>query len=551
MTTYYSFECGCKIPVEDVTLKENDALPSMEIDYYNIEEACPATWSLIGTGRTKGIFQIESYLGADWSGKIQPTSINELAALISIIRPGCLQAIVDGKSMTEHYMLRKRGLEEVQYFCEAIRPALEETYGVLVYQEQAMKMAVQLAGFNPSEADSLRKAIGKKDAELMASLENTFVDGCNRKGLITDEQAKTIFGWIRESQRYQFNLSHGVGYGQLGYWTAYAKAHFPLHFYASWLYYAKEKMKPQEEMSELISEAKAFDISVLPPTLTLFDKGMCDNFSIDKDKIHFGLNNVKGMGESNYVKLAKALKNVEEITNKKVIDLNWTQYLLLVAPLVSTTVNNNLIAVGGLDYFSVQRNQMTFEYNILNQLSDNELKWLSSAFIAHEFKNLQDALFFLLNNKERLNKNRKAKIEDLITCIDNPPYELVDTSDYIASNERELLGISLTCTRLDNCDKSLATGTCRELADGRKGKMSVVVEILNSREHIIKKGRAKGEKMGFVSMQDDSGKADAVGFSNVWGKFKDVLYKGNTVLISGESSKNDSKSLVIYNVQQL
>lgn len=162
-------------------------------------------WDLICEGRTKGVFQLESNLGKHWAKEVSPRTINELAALISLIRPGCLKAFTDGKSMTQHYADRKKGIEPVDYPHESLEPILKETYGVLVYQEQSMKIAQKLAGFDLKEADSLRKAIGKKKAGLMEEVKKSFLEGAQGKGIITKEIAEEIFSWIEKSNRYAFN----------------------------------------------------------------------------------------------------------------------------------------------------------------------------------------------------------------------------------------------------------------------------------------------------------------------------------------------------------
>ena len=128
------------------------------------------TWQLFSDGKNKVVFQLESNLGKSWSKKLAPNSIEELSALIAIIRPGCLKAYVDGKSMTQHFIDRKHGREEVTYLHESLEEILAQTYGVLVYQEQSMRIAQKIAGFNLEEADELRKAIGKKKADLMAQV---------------------------------------------------------------------------------------------------------------------------------------------------------------------------------------------------------------------------------------------------------------------------------------------------------------------------------------------------------------------------------------------
>jgi len=210
------------------------------------------TWQLFADGKTKGIFQLESNLGKSWSKKLAPSNIEELSALIAIIRPGCLKAYVDGKSMTQHFIDRKHGREEVTYLHEALEEILAPTYGVLVYQEQSMRIAQKIAGFDLQEADELRKAIGKKKADLMAKVKKKFIAGAKKTKIVTKEEAEQIFGWIQASSRYAFNKSHSISYAVCSYWSAYQKAHNPEEFFLSYLYYANEKQDPHQEIYELV-----------------------------------------------------------------------------------------------------------------------------------------------------------------------------------------------------------------------------------------------------------------------------------------------------------
>ena len=157
------------------------------------------TWNLFKDGKTKGIFQLESNLGRSWSKKMAPSNLEELAALIALIRPGCLKAIIDGKSMSQHFVDRKHEKEDVSYLHPSLEDVLKPTYGVLVYQEQSMRIAQKLAGFNLQKADDLRKAIGKKKADLMASIREDFIEGCGEQGIVDEATASEIFGWIEKS----------------------------------------------------------------------------------------------------------------------------------------------------------------------------------------------------------------------------------------------------------------------------------------------------------------------------------------------------------------
>ena len=249
--TKLRWPCGCTFPIVGTEDKDNvknvksgDKLPlGIKLDIYanDFPLKCRATWELIHTGRTKGVFQLEGNLGRQWSHELKPDNIEDMGALGALLRPGCLRAMsqLEGeekpKSMTKRYCDRKNLLESVVYIHPSLQPILQKTQGVLVFQEQAMRLAVDLAGFNKQEADVLRKAIGKKKPEIMAALKGSFLDGCKNTGIVSKEISEEIFGWIQESQRYSFNKSHADAYGKNGYWSAFCKAHFITQFYCSWL----------------------------------------------------------------------------------------------------------------------------------------------------------------------------------------------------------------------------------------------------------------------------------------------------------------------------
>ena len=171
-----------------------------KLDVNRLPLDCAATWRLLASGLTVGVFQLERHLGREWSKKARPTNIHQLADLVALLRPGCLES-----GMTEEYCRVKAGEQEAEYIHPALKPILEETYGCLVYQEQAIRIAVEIAGFSLAEADNLRKGIGKKIPEVIAELRTKFIDKAAQKGLVTREQAEEIFGWIEKFQRYGFN----------------------------------------------------------------------------------------------------------------------------------------------------------------------------------------------------------------------------------------------------------------------------------------------------------------------------------------------------------
>ena len=547
----HKFDCGCEFEIHEEDIKECDGLPSISIDYYNIPEDCPATWALIQTGRTKGIFQLESNLGRKWAKQVAPSNLEEMSALISLMRPGCLKAIVDGKNMPEHYCERKNMGVEVKYFHDALAPILKETYGVLTYQEQSMRIAQDIAGFNLQDADVLRKAIGKKKADIMAKVKGWFKTGCEKVGILDTEETDEIFGWIQESQRYSFNKSHGISYGDVGYWTAYAKAHFPIHFYTAWLYYSHEKQKPQKEMQQLISDAKYFDINVCPPTLTRLFKGDLGHFSMENDSIYFGIGDIKGIGESHVSKILKNVEEIEKLLGRKINDWTWYEFLILFSNTVSQTVITNIIAAGATDYMGNSRNNKTHEYNEWRNLTAGEQKWIKENCRQHT--KLIDAITTMLAQKSRITASRRIKIEDVVKNLKVPPYPTTDDASYIAGWEHELLGVPVTCSKLDTCNTNLEPDTtCKEFLQGKSGNMLLCVEILTARESIIKRGKTKGQAMMYLSVEDDTGSIDSVVvFPNVLQGNEPVLIEGGTVMLSRQRDKKFTESFVVNKVTQI
>jgi DNA polymerase-3 subunit alpha len=173
-----------------------------------------------------------------------------------------LEAIREGKSVTNHYIDKKNGMESIDYFHPSLESSLKTTYGEMIYQEQAMQIARDIAGFNLQEADMLRKAIGKKKPEEMAKVKKTFIEGSKNQNIVSSDQAEEIFGWIEKSQRYSFNKSHSISYAINAYLSAYTKAHFPKVFFASYLRFAKDKIDPKAEIKELVQNAREMDIEV-------------------------------------------------------------------------------------------------------------------------------------------------------------------------------------------------------------------------------------------------------------------------------------------------
>ncbi len=538
-------DCGCQIQELDSEIKSSDSLSHLSVDLNNLNMKCEKTWKLLHEGKTKGVFQLESNLGRAWCRRITPNSLEELSALTSLIRPGGLKAILDGKSMTQHYADRKQGNEEVASIHPAIDEILAPTYGVLTYQEQVMAISQKIAGFNLQEADELRKGIGKKDPALLAKVGEKFLSGCEKTGIVSKEKAEEVWSYIVKGARYLFNKSHGIAYAVIAYQTAYIKAHFPLSFYTAWLNFAKEKIDPQKEVRELVTDAKSNGVTVCVPSLVHFDKGM--DFTLIDQKIYFGPRNVKGIGQSQIAKINLKISEVSAILNKQVKDWTWYEFLVHFSNTVSTTVIKNLILVGAADHYRLSRKAMLYEYEIWSELTGKEQDFIIKS---SPHKHLRASMKELVE-VGKVNKKRAEIINSLILLLENPSSSLEDTPLWINKTEENLLGVAITSQKIDSCETIQADSTCKEFNDGKSGEMSFCVEIKEVREHIIKKkGKNNGQKMGFLVVEDQSGILEnIVLFSDKWEEYGTLTYPGNLVAIMGYRSKQNS--LVINKVKQL
>tara|TARA_R100000008_G_scaffold86816_2_gene81821 strand:- start:467 stop:2044 length:1578 start_codon:yes stop_codon:yes gene_type:complete len=525
----------------------------METSTFNVKEINyndKATWDLICSGRTKGVFQLESSLGKSWAKRAKPRNIEELAALVSIIRPGCLKAFVDEKSLTQHYVDRKNGKDSVTYIDLSLEPILKNTQGVLVYQEQSMKIAQAIAGFNLQEADDLRKAIGKKKADLMAKIKKSFIEGASKQKVVSKESAEEIFSWIEKSSRYAFNKSHAVSYAICGYWSAYAKTHFPLEFYCNYLRYSGGKQDPHREVRELVSDAKIHNVFIHPPSISHMN---ADTEIID-GKIHFGLSNVKSLGKNKIVELSSEVKKAEEFIGKKICDWTWYEFLVCFSKNVTSTAVKALISTGMLSHTRMSRQLMLDEFDTWQKITSKETDWALENY--KNWDSLQELLTALSKPKKEgggvANKNRTEIVSDLVEHLKKPYSSLDDDPEWITRTEENYFGVTLTYSKVDSCDTSRSDTTCKEVVQGKEGPVKLAVTLTDIRKYITKKGKQKGKEMGFLAVEDGTGVLENITvFNEPWENYKNLLYTGNNVLIIGKSVQGERDGVIVDQILEL
>jgi len=553
-------------------------------DIRNIPLDCPVVWDLISSGYTTGIFQLETKLGQDWARKVRPRSIRELSDLISILRPGPLES-----NMSQDYVDVKFGRKPVEYLHPVLKPILEPTYSALLYQEQSLKIAVEIAGFSLIQADSLRKSLGKKDSVLMAKARTEFVEGAVKKGLVTKAVAEEIFGWIEKGQRYLFNLSHSISYATLGYQTAWIKAHLPHEFYASYLTYAKFKGDEKEEIYKLVQDARLFGIETIPPDIRLGNP----EFRLVDGRIAYGLANVRGVGDGAINRILEA----GQITT-------WPKFLDAV-PGLHRNVGEALIKSGACDCYGLSRSRMIAELQVIlgtsvrdeqgervdvKGLTDREKDWFFTNF--HKFGSTVSTLQGMMNiqnivpvsrltkkqvietilelsegaKRDDICKMKRAELNCMLKELGYDPGEQMrispsrrsaildkikqldmvfeDTPRIKAEAEKYFLGIALSCSPVDGVGSDQATHTCVDVARALSGEECKVCAIIDMVKHTkTKKGKNPGSPMCFVTLSDSTYSLDhAVVFPDAYQKNKDLCTEDLIVLVTG--TKRDGSFIV-------
>jgi DNA polymerase III alpha subunit len=511
------------------------------------------TWHLFKDGRTKGVFQLESNLGKSWSKKLAPSNLEELAALIALIRPGCLKAISEGKSMTQHYADRKSKKDDVVYLHESLEDILKPTYGVLVYQEQSMRIAQKLAGFDLREADKLRKAIGKKKADLMAKVKEDFLAGCETLGIVDHDTALEIFSWIEKSSRYSFNKSHAVAYAMNSYWSAWYKANYTKEFFLSYFFHAADKQDPHQEVYELLSEAKLFDLEVKIPNVSRFSS----KFQLYGNKIQFGIKDIKSLTGVTGDKVTQAVSDAEEELNKKPTDFNWMDIVIYLSPKINSAAFKALCSIG---FFStkatnISRNKALYEYLIFRELTKAEVNWVAKNYADKQWATMSECFRDLAPTKKTGGGTSKIERSQIVSneadMLDNPPYDLSDDPSWIIDQEAKFLGCPVSLSRIESSDTSTANTSCKDITNGKTGQgICVAANINRLATHKVKKGKTKGKTMAFLTIEDETCSLDSVVvFPEAREKHQYILFEGNNLLFCG-SVKKDS-SFIIEKIHEI
>jgi len=496
--------------IED-TISRIYKVQDKKINIENIPLDDKATYRLLRKGETIGVFQLESQGMQRYLKQLKPTALEDIIAMVALYRPGPIQFIPD-------YIAGKYKKKKVEYLHSKLKPILEKTYGQCIYQEQVMKIAQELAGFTLSEADVLRKAIGKKIKTLLMSLKEKFIEGAKNNG-IREDIAQQIWHWIEPFARYSFNKSHATCYATIAYQTAYLKAHFPVEFMASLLTSEKADV---ERIGFLIGECKKMGIEVLPPDINESLK----NFTVvpQENKIRFGLLAIKNVGHN----------VVEAIVQERKTSGPYLSIDDFVTRVNSKDLNKksmeSLIKAGAFDKLA-ERNQLLFNLESL-------LEW--SRETQRTKANGQRGLFDALSSDQIYRK------PDIKLASTNPASKTEKLSW-----EKELLGLYVSSHPLHDFQKVLEKKSLAisKLSSALINHQVKIGGIISKIKKIITR---TGRPMLFLNLEDLTDKIEVVVFPGIIERNPTAFQENKIVLVSGRVDNRDGvPKLICEEVEEI
>ena len=348
--------------------------------------------------------------------------------------------------------------------------------------------------------------------------------------------------------------SHAVAYAFNAYNSAYYKANDTKKFFLSYLYHSSEKQDPHQEVYELVSEAKLFDIDIKIPNIVDYS----EKFDIRNGKIYFGIKDIKSLTGVTGNKVVDTIKKTEEILNKPAKEFTWMDILIYLSPNINSTAFKALCSVGFFTNSNtlVSRNRALYEFAVMQELTKTELNWVVEKYTDKAWTNLVDCFTDLAPTKKNgggtSSVERSQKINNEIYYFSNPPYELEDNPEWIIENERKLLGCPISLAKIEASDTSSANTSCKEVVNGKTGSnMCIAASINRITTCKVKKGKAKGELMAFLTIEDDTCSIDnVVIFPKTRKDYEFILYEGNNLLFCGSVEKNDG-SFIIEKIHEI
>jgi len=488
-----------------------DALPAND----------PGTYALLARGDLEGIFQLESSGMRQIVRDLKPSSLEDISSILALYRPGPLDA-----GLIPKFINRKHGREAIDFACPALEPILKETYGIMVYQEQIMRIAQDLAGYSLGEADLLRRAMGKKKVSEMQKHRSQFVEGATARG-VNAAVAEKLFEQMVLFAEYCFNKSHSTAYGAVTYQTAYLKAHYPVAYMAALL---TVNASATDKVQRYIANCQAMGIEVMPPDVNA--SGI--DFTPTGDRILFGLSAVRNLGDG----------AIRQLLDSRAEGGPFLSLADLCDRIPSTAMNRrvleSLIHCGALDALEAAGNRAQLMADL-----DLVLDWASSR--ARDRASGQGNLFDLLagagtvpgaNTAPALGRGDLSTAPKAAPVADYPPNEKLKL-------EKELVGFYLSDHPLKQLARPMRLLTPIGLASLQeqtdKARVSVVAMVAELRPVTTR----KGDRMAVLQLEDLSGSAEAVVFPKTFARLADHLMLDARLLIWASVDRRDERVQLI------
>lgn len=455
------------------------------------------TFELLQRGDTTGVFQLESAGMKRYLKELKPSAFDDIVAMVALYRPGPMQFI-------ESFIKRKHGEEKITYLHDKFEDALSSTYGILVYQEQFMQISKDFAGFSGGQADTLRKAVGKKNIDLMRKVKADFVEGAINHSGADNALAEKFWEQLEEFANYCFNKSHAACYGLIAYWTAYLKAHYPDAFMAALM---TSDQGNTDRLAIEISECQHMGITVMAPDV---NESFVE-FAVvpGKNAIRFGMAAVKGVGVGAVEEILRARESgkftsVEDFA-KRVSVTKFTKKAW-----------ESLIKTGGFDSFG-DRSDLLFNLESIQNFAG---KFQKDAAVG------QIDLF------------GESSAESVTSTMTIVPAPVKYTEQEKLSWERELLGLYISSHPLDNYENYFTEQTLplNELSSEFDGRTTIIGGLIRSIRTIVTKN---GSKMAFVKIEDKFSETEVILFPGVYEDISKKLEVDNIVKVTGRVSSRD------------
>jgi len=486
---------------QSLELIENTTGTQIDIDRIPLDDE--ASYQLCSDGRTTGVFQLESSGIKDLLRRLKPEVFEDLVALVALYRPGPL-----GSNMVDEFIKGKQGQGEIRYFLHQLEPILKETYGVILYQEQVMKIAQVLAGYTMAEADELRKAVGKKKPEVIARHRARFMEGATAN-TVDATVAERIFTLIEKFGGYGFNKSHSAAYAMIAYQTAYLKAHYPVQFMAALL---TQDMGNQDKTIKNLAECRELGIEILPPDV---NESRAD-FTVVGGKIRFGLAAVKNVG----------LKAVESVIEEREAHGPFRDMFDFCRRVDGTKVNRRvlegLIQCGALDFTGTYRSRL--------------------------FALLDDILKSCGANRDPNQLNMFGSLDmgmkEAGGFLAFPEIEEWDERERLR-REKESLGFYITGHPLDKFEGEIQKFTTCLVQDLPGQKDKGVVKVAGVVEELKIKRTKRGEKMAVLNLEDMTGSTQVIVFPETFNRAASLLKGDEPLLVTGIIETGEASTKII------